>query len=333
MAKINNVLNVSQSSLNQDNTELFKLVSIVGNIGNVSKNAVLNTINNVSGYTITEIQSLWFRVQYVSIVGGVKILSSTELYKIANKGKGVYGLGGIQFESTDIEIVSSNEVSVTDYLINPLVQQIEISDLEGLTISEYVNAFVPTYIIQSQEIAPILFITPEGSYLFLNIGGIYGLTASQTTESDFQLIPNFSNPNQNNINRYIEVTLSEIGIEDFDDELITQQALYDYILENPINIQDIELYKWKITENPAPDLLGFGIYLTPLNDVCDYASPITVIITTLYHNGVELYPVVGDSIFEDPAGTILANLNAPYRLQSGTNKQISAGKIVPGFCL
>ena len=47
---------------------------------------------------------------------------------------------------------------------------------------------------------------------------------------------------------YIELTLSQIGATSFEDDI--QSLLHQYIVDNPIEINGTELYRWKVVEDP-----------------------------------------------------------------------------------
>jgi len=174
-------------------------ISIVKFINNYPLNeppTLIEVLNSLPAYTVTEIQSLWIK-EYVwdfplLIDNQRPTLTGINLYKIVGVGKGTYGLDETQLTIDNILFVASNSLTLPDIENNPLTQIFTITDLLGLTVSEYINQLNPAEEFQDVDIAPRLIkVTQEGfiaDYLFLPIGGFYGEGELQTTDSDFQLL-------------------------------------------------------------------------------------------------------------------------------------------------
>ena len=183
----------NSGSLEQDNIDVVKYVK---NYGLAELTDITQIVNSFPQYNISEVQSLWFKEYVYGVrIDGVKTVSpliATNIYKVINKGQGMYGVGGIQLQSDDLLLVSSNVVNLQVIENDPLTQIYTISDLQGLTVSQYINGLVSSVTFQDVDIAPRLIKITEPNniidYLFLPPGGVYGQGQLQTTDSDFQIL-------------------------------------------------------------------------------------------------------------------------------------------------
>lgn len=191
MAHIENSLGNITFNEFQDNIDIVKYIST---IENVSLEDLVDVLNNIDSFTISEIQSLWV-VQYVYKPSELEFtfdLIQINKFKVINKGKGTYGLDGIDLTVDDLFPISSTSINLEDIENNPQTQIYTINDLEGLTVSQYINQLDPAFEFQDVSIAPRLIkvtqIGFEADYLFLPPGGVYGQGQLQTTDSDFQIL-------------------------------------------------------------------------------------------------------------------------------------------------
>jgi len=197
MAHIENSLGNITFNEFQDNIDIVKYIPT---IENVSLADLVDVLNNIDSFTISEIQSLWI-VQYIYEPSELEFtfdLVRINKFKVINKGKGTYGLGGIDLTVDDLLPISSTSINLEDIENNPETQIYVINDLEGLTVSQYINQLDPAFQFQDVSIAPRLIkVTEPGleaDYLFLPIGGLYGLGELQTTDLSFQLLDDNSSP-------------------------------------------------------------------------------------------------------------------------------------------
>jgi len=193
MAHIENSLGNITFNEFQDNIDIVKYIPT---IENVSLADLVDVLNNIDSFTVSEIQSLWV-VQYVYEPSELEFtfdLIRINKFKVINKGKGTYGLDGIEITVDDLLPISSTYINLEDIENNPETQIYIINDLEGLTVSQYINQLDPAFEFQDVSIAPRLIkVTQAGfeaDYLFLPVGGLYGLGELQTTDVDFQLLDN-----------------------------------------------------------------------------------------------------------------------------------------------
>jgi len=162
---------------------------------------VLEKINEVGAYTITDVQSIWFRAQVYDVIGTdpfgepISGVVRTLVYKMMRKGKGAYGVGGIELVAADILQVVDTPVVASDI---PATQTINFGALTTQTVSEWLNAKNPAIVVQAVTDGYVLFKgTINGdaaSYLFVGTAGTYGVGQSQSTMSDFQLLDNAATP-------------------------------------------------------------------------------------------------------------------------------------------
>lgn len=180
----------------QDNIDIVKVI-IYTSDQQSQRFSASQAINNLSQFTLTETQSLWLKVMPdLTVSETLNPVFLTTKYKVFNKGKGTYGIGGsIQLEESDVELMYSNQLIVGDIINLESTDIISITSLAGQTISQYVNSHAPAYIIQSQSEGYTIFqigTDPDNliSYLYLGEGGTFGQGSGQTTDADFQLLNN-----------------------------------------------------------------------------------------------------------------------------------------------
>lgn len=181
---------------NIDITKYFKYTAadtqedILAHINGISDPTIL-----LGGpYTVNEKQSVWFIGRQVGAFPP-KVIK----YKMINAGKGTYGnIGNISgaegtaLSLSNIELMYSGSGTITDIENDPSTVIQDYGDIEGQTISEWLNELVIPIDIQSQEDGYTLFQgTVDGietNYLWVGDAGTYGDGEAQSTMADFLLI-------------------------------------------------------------------------------------------------------------------------------------------------
>lgn len=178
------------TGLDQDNIDIRKI--FYTGINGATQQQVVDALNLLPAYTVTEHQSVWF-ISLPAFIDGEDIMQApTYKYKMMNKGKGTYGAGQTQLSYDDLELIYIKEgVTVGDIEADPNTDIINYLDIEGQTISEWLNSQsgIP---IQSQADGYTLFKgTIDGDqkdYLWVGTAGTYGTTGETSTMDDFQLL-------------------------------------------------------------------------------------------------------------------------------------------------
>ena len=211
----------------QDNIDIKKTFKIVPG---ESFTSILNKINSLSAYTVTEKQSVWFVgrepivLQDFGSIGNpfpvVVANPATVKYKMINKGKGTYGAGAIQLTSAHLELVYSGNTNPQEMENDAETDIINFSLTAGQTINQWLNARSPVLAIQPQDAGYTIFkgqnnIAQALSYLWLGSGGTYGAGQAQSTGADFQLLSEgvaVSTPNLQQVTNVGAITTHTIGI-------------------------------------------------------------------------------------------------------------------------
>jgi len=259
MAKIENSLGVIATMVNQDNIDIVKYVY---NYPLLDQGTLPDILNALPTYQVSQIESLWIVVYVWELVvengqNVLPFLANTARYKIINTGKGIYGVGGIQLSEDNLLLVSNTIITLEDIENNPLTQIYTITDLNGFTVSEYINQLNPAFLFQDVDVAPRLIkITEPGQeadYLFLPPGGLYGQGQLQTVDADFQLLNQDSSINQDNIPTPYIFSLTDIGATSFEDDIPT--LLAEYIATLNINVTEIQNITFEVNDilPPEPD--------------------------------------------------------------------------------
>lgn len=195
----------------QDNIDIRKYFNYSENN---SSSQILAAINNLPSYTINEKQSVWFIGQSYQLLdpiylqpittetpvlgtvrdGSAPVLSPNALikYKMMNRGKGVYGQGGIQLTMSDLELVYQNAPTESDIAEDPQTDIVNFGELGTQEIHEWLNARTTPVVIQPQNEGYTLFKgTVSGetkSYLWVGLPGTYGASNPTATPQAFQLL-------------------------------------------------------------------------------------------------------------------------------------------------
>ena len=175
-----------QAQAGQDNIDIRKHIKI--DLDDTIDD-ILVKINNMSTYTVSEKQSVWF----VSSLSSVIVPNSRILkFKMMNKGKGTYGVGGTQLSILDIELMYDNTATILDIENDPTTDKLEYGDLTGQSISEWLNSQDPAKVIQSQEDGYTIFKGSvdgvETTYLWIGEPGVYGVGETMSTMADFEVL-------------------------------------------------------------------------------------------------------------------------------------------------
>lgn len=175
-----------------------------------STTSILDKINNLGPYSVTEKQSVWFvgreRVSILDgtpisgplvpgdAIGDLDIITANPAivkYKMINRGKGIYGLGGIQLAASDIELIYSSQATDDELEEDPETDFVSFTLTEEQTISEWLNVHSPAITIQPQDDGYTIFkgFDSEGaalSYLWVGEAGTFGMGQTQASATDFQ---------------------------------------------------------------------------------------------------------------------------------------------------
>lgn len=216
-----------QAQAGQDNIDIRKFISIDDDD---TITDIVTKINALPNYTVNEKQSVWF---IASEQLSTRTLGRVMKFKMMNKGKGNYGVGGTQLSNTDIELVYDNTATILDIENDPTTDTFDYGDLTGETISEWLNGQDPALVIQSQEDGYTIF---KGSvdgidttYLWIGEPGVYGVGESASTMADFEVLSD-------------EIAESPAQILPWEDKLYNEN---EYVSKE-INSQ---LYLFRSTEN------------------------------------------------------------------------------------
>lgn len=180
MADINNSLGqIGSSSINQDNIDIVKNISLP-RIDLLTKTDIVDAINNLPIFLVNEIQSLWITGTTLPNEDD-NIVSVTLKYKVLNKGKGIYGVGGTPITYNDLYLVEvDNPTLGEDDIFNPL------QDLQSVLTVGPVAVDLPIILRDSDD----LFETRINSY-FLDISGPEGYA-----RIDVSIEPGFETRNE-----------------------------------------------------------------------------------------------------------------------------------------
>lgn len=191
----------------QDNIDIKKTFRYTPGESTLS---ILEKINNMASYTVNEKQSVWFVGSEAVLItnsnpsipfnsGGpfntITINPNPAIvkYKMINKGKGIYGQGGIQLASNHIELVYTNQATSQEIEDDPETDFVNFILAENQTISQWLNTRNPAITLQPQDEGYTIFkgfdVQGEAlSYLWVGQDGEYGTGEEQSTDADFQAL-------------------------------------------------------------------------------------------------------------------------------------------------
>jgi len=176
---VKNAGSSSGSTINQNN--VFRNIGLSINEA-IDEAVVADYINALPSFLVSEIELL-----VITVTSIIEDTSTTYKYLLTNTGKGNYGTGGFQIDSTNLTLIYSQELVSTDIEDLDTTQTIVLG-LIDIDVSTTLNNSSPPILIQNQADGYVLFKTSEGNYLFLAEGGLYGSGELQTTMADFQLL-------------------------------------------------------------------------------------------------------------------------------------------------
>jgi len=177
-----------------------------------STTSILSKINNLASYTVNERQSVWFigsqSVRLSPVTGGGTALPLPQFpslepdltinlnpaivkYKMLNKGKGIYGQGGIQLTASNIELMYTSQATSQELEDDPQTDFINFTLAPGQTIVQWLNSRSPALAIQPQDDGYTIFkgfdATGDAlSYLWLGEAATYGVGQQPAIASYFQ---------------------------------------------------------------------------------------------------------------------------------------------------
>ncbi|RZJ92033.1 MAG: hypothetical protein EOO20_03305 [Chryseobacterium sp.] len=183
--------------LASDNIDIKKYFKL---LGQMTHEQILARINTLPTYLVNDRQSVWFigvepATSLVEIIGEGQPLGyfaepRVVKYKMMNKGKGTYGQTGTQLLRDDIELVYESVATPEDIATDPSTDTIQFGDIGVMPLNIWLNGQFPVIEIQSQDEGYTLFKgNTEGeqkSFLWLGVGGNFGLGNGQSTAADFQ---------------------------------------------------------------------------------------------------------------------------------------------------
>jgi hypothetical protein len=170
-----------------DNKKVFQYVSqnLNSNPANIS-----TRINALPNFTITQDQILGFK----DFVYSGANLQRIDVYELKNIGKGNYGVGGTSITESNFEFITSQAINFNTVSTNPSNQVITIATLSGATISAFINAKTPPYVLQSSGDGLRIFDVTDGNvFIFNGVAGTYGSGNLQTAIGDFTVVPRENN--------------------------------------------------------------------------------------------------------------------------------------------
>jgi hypothetical protein len=170
-----------------DNKKVFQYVSqnLNSNPANIS-----TRINALPNFTISQDQILGFK----DFVYSGANLQRIDVYELKNIGKGNYGVGGTPLTETNFEFITSQAINFNTVSTNPSNQVITIATLSGATISAFINAKTPPYVLQSSGDGLRIFDVTDGNvFIFNGVAGTYGSANLQTVIGDFTVVPRENN--------------------------------------------------------------------------------------------------------------------------------------------
>lgn len=183
--------NLDVNAINQDNIGQLLIFSFVGE---PSTTAFATILNELDAFAISDVQNVMFKAIQIGA-------SNPKAYvmRLINKGKGAYGVGGVEILPEDLQFISISNSATEDYEFLPETIVIDYGALANPnTILTYINTSTP-FIIQGQEDGYTIFTgTIDGvqtDYLWLGDGGLFGTGELQALEENVQLIYSISNPN------------------------------------------------------------------------------------------------------------------------------------------
>jgi hypothetical protein len=194
-----------QGLADQDNIDIKKSFRYTPGESTAS---ILGKINSLAPYTVSEKQSVWFVGRESVLLGPVVPViplnpddPATPLnanpaivkYKMLGRGKGIYGEGGIQLTSANIELVYANQATSQEMEEDPATDFVHFTLAEGQAINQWLNAQSPAIVIQPQNEGYTIFkgFDAEGealSYLWVGQEGEYGTGEVQSAGTDFQAL-------------------------------------------------------------------------------------------------------------------------------------------------
>ncbi|MEL1243522.1 hypothetical protein AAEO56_04550 [Flavobacterium sp. DGU11] len=184
----------------QDNIDIKKYVFIEDDD---NLNVIVSKINGLPLYEVNEKQSVWFIASGKRSTPGLYSPQRILKFKMMNKGKGKYGVGATQLTADDVELMYSNEETLSDIGADPVTDIVNYGALEseGQTVSQWLNSHTSEIVIQPQNEGYTIFQgtldAVPASYLWIGAPGVYGVGEQQSTEADFQTmddtIPQYEN--------------------------------------------------------------------------------------------------------------------------------------------
>lgn len=209
-----------------DNIDIFKSVGLYS--GSLLQSADIQKINNLNQYTISEKESYWFKAykQTPKKPGQPAKLYYT-LYKMARKGKGVYGQGGTQLEPADLQSFGNSIILPDDIMTMPGAV---INDLGMLPDGDYLTvANQSNWDFTDDEQTYFFSYTTDDVLYFVQFIGENGIYNGNFVADDFVATTNSNtqaSPPLNQSLQSIEVTIQADDNILQDDRLIGMRVRF-----------------------------------------------------------------------------------------------------------
>lgn len=185
---------ISDIGVNQNNIGKVKIFALTAEptLANIVTN-----LNNLPQYVIDQYQDQWYQaLVFKPVVEGESTTNRSEVayminIRLINVGKGIYGVGGTQLTSSNLHIVGISYPTIANINAIPTTQVIDYGSIDN-SVEQWVNENDPAITLKSQELGYVVLTgTIEGldkDYLFIGVGGDYGVGGLTATALDFQLL-------------------------------------------------------------------------------------------------------------------------------------------------
>lgn len=118
----------------RDNIDIVKYFAYT----ETDSSSLINAVNSLPAYTVSEIQSVWIKAVKRGASRGVPGI--TTLWKVKNIGKGTYGTGGTTLTVNDnLEFIRTNQATSLDILADETTSIIELTAPDGVDITNKVE--------------------------------------------------------------------------------------------------------------------------------------------------------------------------------------------------
>lgn len=180
-----------------------------------SPQAIAFAVNNSPQFTIEDNEVVYLIVPQNHL--GFEFITTLHTVVLKDLGKGTYGTGGSPVTANNITIIATKtfNVDVTDI---PSTQTIILGEIGVTAIETAFNAMNPAITIQGQDEGYVLIQTTsngeEKDYLFVNVGGLYGVGGDLVAVEDDFVLVDYTQP-PNDVWRNRNGTVTAFGYNDW----------------------------------------------------------------------------------------------------------------------